>query len=129
MIMTDMALSPASAAIIGSPAADGIHCLGSRTPQNVRWEDVGEDAATFLGKSSSFSYSVIGGGARKASDKVLQFNGAGKLAVSQFQVEDFGQLVRSCGNCRTQYKRTIAVSGVDCHGARQGDRRHQPELR
>ncbi|WP_030164247.1 pectate lyase [Streptomyces sp. NRRL S-813] len=99
--------------IIGSPAADGIHCLGRCTLQNVWWEDVGEDAATFLGKSSSSSYSVIGGGARKASDKVFQFNGAGRLTVSQFQVEDFGKLVRSCGNCKTQYKRTIAVSDVD----------------
>jgi hypothetical protein len=32
--------------ILGSPAADGIHCLGSCTLQNVWWEDVGEDAAT-----------------------------------------------------------------------------------
>jgi hypothetical protein len=33
--------------IIGTPAADGIHCLGSCTLENVWWEDVGEDAATF----------------------------------------------------------------------------------
>jgi hypothetical protein len=99
--------------VIGSPAADGIHCLGSCTLQNVWWEDVGEDAATFQGKSSSSVYTVTGGGARKASDKVFQFNGAGKLTVTQFQVEDFGKLVRSCGNCKTQYKRTISVSDVD----------------
>jgi pectate lyase len=35
--------------IIGAPAGDGIHCLGNCTIQNVWWEDVGEDAATFLG--------------------------------------------------------------------------------
>ncbi|MFD7995085.1 pectate lyase [Streptomyces mexicanus] len=99
--------------VIGSPAADGIHCLGSCTLQNVWWEDVGEDAATFQGKSSSSVYTVTGGGARKASDKVFQFNGAGKLTVTGFQVEDFGKLVRSCGNCKTQYKRTISVSDVD----------------
>ncbi|MCX2183642.1 pectate lyase [Streptomyces sp. SKN60] len=39
--------------ILGTPAADGIHCLGSCTLQNVWWEDVGEDAATFKGKSAS----------------------------------------------------------------------------
>ncbi len=99
--------------VIGSPAADGIHCLGSCTLQNVWWEDVGEDAATFQGKSSSSVYTVTGGGARKASDKVFQFNGAGKLTVTRFQVEDFGKLVRSCGNCKTQYKRTISVGDVD----------------
>lgn len=67
--------------IIGSPAADGIHCLGSCTLQNVWWEDVGEDAATFLGSSSSNVYTVSGGGAKEASDKVFQFNGAGTLNV------------------------------------------------
>ncbi|MFF8604838.1 pectate lyase [Streptomyces sp. NPDC015346] len=99
--------------IIGSPAADGIHCLGSCTLQNVWWEDVGEDAATFKGTSSSAVYSVYGGGARKASDKVFQFNGAGKLVVTKFQVSEFGKLVRSCGNCKKQYKRTIIVNDVD----------------
>lgn len=99
--------------IIGTPAADGVHCLGSCTLQNVWWLDAGEDAASFKGKSASATYKVIGGGARNASDKVLQFNGAGTLTVSGFQVEDFGKLVRSCGNCRTQFKRTIVVSDID----------------
>ncbi|MYV49813.1 pectate lyase [Streptomyces sp. SID2888] len=100
--------------IIGVPGADGIHCAGSCTLQNVWWEDVGEDAATFKGTSSSATYTVTGGGARKASDKVFQFNGAGKLTVTGgFQVSDFGKLVRSCGNCKTQYKRTVVVNDVD----------------
>ncbi|WP_328909238.1 pectate lyase [Streptomyces sp. NBC_00234] len=99
--------------VLGSPAADGIHCAGSCTLQNVWWEDVGEDAATFKGKSAGSVYTVYGGGARKASDKVFQFNGAGKLVVTKFQVSDFGKLVRSCGNCSTQYKRTIIVNDVD----------------
>ncbi|MFD0022044.1 pectate lyase [Streptomyces sp. NPDC058382] len=99
--------------VVGSPAADGIHCLGSCTLQNVWWEDVGEDAASFKGGSSGAVYKVTGGGARGADDKVFQFNGAGSLTVSGFQVSDFGKLVRSCGNCSKQYKRTITVSDVD----------------
>ncbi|MEV5611356.1 pectate lyase [Streptomyces sp. NPDC052225] len=100
--------------IIGSPAADGVHCEGSCTLQNVWWEDVGEDAATFKGKSASSVYTVYGGGAKSASDKVFQFNGAGKLVVTKFQVSNFGKLVRSCGNCSTQYKnRTVIVNDVD----------------
>jgi hypothetical protein len=99
--------------IIGSPAADGVHCLGSCTLQNVWWEDVGEDAATFQGKSSSSVYTVYGGGAKEASDKILQFNGAGKLVVSKFAAQNFGTLVRSCGNCSTQYKRTIILNTVE----------------
>src|ERR1041384_2971882 len=39
--------------VLGSPAADGVHCLGTCTLVNVWWEDVGEDAATFKGTSPS----------------------------------------------------------------------------
>ncbi|MFE5482188.1 pectate lyase [Streptomyces sp. NPDC056527] len=99
--------------VLGSPAADGIHCMGSCTIQNVWWEDVGEDAATFKGTSADSVYSVYGGGARKASDKVFQFNGAGKLVVTRFQVAEFGKLVRTCGNCSKQYRRSVIVNDVD----------------
>ncbi|GAA3799175.1 pectate lyase [Streptomyces phyllanthi] len=99
--------------IIGAPAADGIHCKGSCTLQNVWWEDVGEDAATFRGSSSSSVYTVSGGGAKEASDKVFQFNGAGTLNISNFAVKNFGTFVRSCGNCKTQYKRTINLNTIE----------------
>ncbi|MFD5771793.1 pectate lyase [Streptomyces fungicidicus] len=99
--------------ILGAPAADGVHCKGSCTLQNVWWEDVGEDAATFKGKSSGSVYTVSGGGAKEASDKVFQFNGAGTLNVSNFSVKTFGTFVRSCGNCSTQYKRTINLNTIE----------------
>ncbi|MGV9878769.1 pectate lyase [Streptomyces sp. NPDC003006] len=99
--------------IIGAPAADGIHCQGSCTLQNVWWEDVGEDAATFKGTSAGSTYAVQGGGAKKADDKVFQFNGAGKLVVNKFQVSDFGKLVRTCGNCSKQYQRNIIINDTD----------------
>ncbi|MFK4599925.1 hypothetical protein RKD30_006592 [Streptomyces pristinaespiralis] len=95
--------------ILGAPAADGVHCDGTCTLKNVWWEDVGEDAATFRGSSSSTVRTVEGGGARKAADKVFQHNGAGTLIIKNFQVQDFGKLVRSCGNCSTQYARHIQV--------------------
>ncbi|KAI1701643.1 pectate lyase domain-containing protein [Ditylenchus destructor] len=84
--------------VLGAPAADGIHCLGSCTIENVWWEDVGEDAATFLGAAGA-TYMVTGGGAKKASDKVFQHDGGGTLTIQNFQVEIFGKLYRSCGNC------------------------------
>jgi hypothetical protein len=86
--------------IIGAPAGDGVHCSGSCTLKNVWWEDVGEDAATFKGGASA-TYLVDGGGARSASDKVLQHNGGGTLTVRNFRAENFGKLYRSCGNCST----------------------------
>ncbi|MEV5433047.1 pectate lyase [Streptomyces sp. NPDC052701] len=99
--------------VIGTPAADGVHCKGTCTLENVWWLDVGEDAATFKGRSPSAVYRVTGGGARNADDKVLQFNGAGKLTVTGFRVENFGKLVRTCGNCGTQYRRTVVLSDID----------------
>ncbi|MFI6333576.1 pectate lyase [Streptomyces sp. NPDC050535] len=98
--------------VLGAPAADGVHCLGSCTLRNVWWEDVGEDAATFKGKSASAAYVVDGGGAKGADDKVFQHNGAGTLTIRNFQVADFGKLYRSCGNCKTQYERHVVISNV-----------------
>jgi pectate lyase len=98
--------------VIGAPAADGIHCLGACTLTNVWWEDVGEDAATFLGTSAGQVATVVGGGARSASDKVFQHNGAGTVVIRGFKVEGFGKLYRSCGNCRTMYPRHVVVEGL-----------------
>ncbi|MDT0345098.1 pectate lyase [Streptomyces litchfieldiae] len=95
--------------IIGSPGADGIHCEGDCTLENVYWENVGEDAATFRNGST---YNVVGGGAVGADDKVLQFNGGGTLNIRNFEAEDFGTLVRSCGNCSSMSQRTIVLDGV-----------------
>ncbi|MGW1022688.1 pectate lyase [Streptomyces sp. NPDC002577] len=99
--------------VLDAPAAKGVQCQGSCTLQNVWWEDVGEDAATFGGTTSSAVYTVYGGGAQKASDTVFRFNGAGKLVVTRFQVADFGELVRSCGTCSTQAERSVVVNDVD----------------
>tara|TARA_R110002003_G_scaffold171_20_gene14081 strand:- start:4814 stop:5152 length:339 start_codon:yes stop_codon:yes gene_type:complete len=58
--------------IIGKDQAEGVHCRGSCRIENVWWDDVCEDAATFKGTGTRY---VIGGGAKEASDKVFQHNG------------------------------------------------------
>jgi len=98
--------------IIGAPAADGVHCLGSCTLRNVWWLDVGEDAATFKGTSASQTMTVVGGGAMHASDKVFQHNGPGTFVIKDFQATDIGKLYRSCGNCKKQFARHVQVSNV-----------------
>ncbi|MCK9902773.1 pectate lyase [Frankia sp. Cpl3] len=98
--------------IIGTPAADGIHCRGTCTLRNVWWEDVGEDAATFKGTAASQTMTIDGGGARAASDKVFQHNGPGTMIIQNFQVRDFGKLYRSCGNCSSQHRRAVIVRNV-----------------
>lgn len=98
--------------IIDAPAGDGIHCLGSCTIRNVWWNDVGEDAATFMSSSSSATYLVDGGGAKSASDKVFQHNGAGTVTIKNFQVHSSGKLYRACGNCSSSYQRHVVMNGV-----------------
>lgn len=98
--------------IIGAPAADGVHCKGSCTLTNVWWEDVGEDAATFKSTAASQVMTVTGGGARKATDKIFQHNGPGTMIIRNFSAETYGTFYRSCGNCKTQYRRNVVISGV-----------------
>ncbi|MFJ6195437.1 pectate lyase [Micromonospora sp. NPDC092111] len=95
--------------IIGAPAGDGVHCEGNCTLVNVWWEDVGEDAATFRGGTT---YTVDGGGARSASDKVFQHNGGGTVYIKNFRVESAGKLYRGCGNCSTSYQRHVVMDNV-----------------
>jgi hypothetical protein len=84
--------------IIGPGQAEGVHCKGTCTLENVWFEDVCEDAITL--KQNSGTSIIRGGGAFHASDKVVQFNGRGTVEISDFYVEDYGKLVRSCGNCK-----------------------------
>jgi hypothetical protein len=99
--------------------ADGIHCKGNCTLENVVWEDVCEDAATMLGGPGTVMR-VIGGSAKNAEDKVFQHNGVG----STIYVEGFntygtiGRLWASCGNCdgNTGPRKFIA-NGVNINGS------------
>ncbi|HEY2406417.1 MAG TPA: pectate lyase, partial [Polyangiaceae bacterium] len=78
--------------ILGAPAADGVHCKGNCTLENVYWEDVGEDAATQKGTSSSEVMTIRGGVARSASDKIFQHNGPGTFVIQNFCAQTFGKL-------------------------------------
>ncbi len=97
--------------ILGSPAGDGVHCLGTCTIRNVWWNDIGEDAATFLSTSGGTSY-VIGGGARSGSDKTFQHNGNGTVNISGFYLNGAGKLYRGCGNCTNSYQRHVVINNV-----------------
>lgn len=95
--------------IIGAPAGDGVHCAGNCRLENVWWEDVGEDAATFLGGTD---YYVVGGGAKSGSDKVFQHNGPGTVHISGFYVQSSGKLYRACGNCSSSYQRHVVMDNI-----------------
>ncbi|KAL2825041.1 pectate lyase-domain-containing protein [Aspergillus cavernicola] len=97
-------------AIIGADQIEGVHCQGSCTIENVWWEAVCEDALSF--KTGDGPFTVIGGGAQNAEDKVIQHNGGGTVSISGFTVYNFGKLYRSCGNCDDMYERHVTVDSV-----------------
>ncbi|CCO35378.1 hypothetical protein BN14_09496 [Rhizoctonia solani AG-1 IB] len=94
--------------VIGANQAEGIHCKGPCNIYNVWFEAVCEDAITL--KQTSGTSNIVGGGAKGADDKVIQHNGGGAVNIDSYCVQDFGKLYRSCGNCKTQYKRTVKVT-------------------
>ncbi|GLB41543.1 putative pectate lyase [Lyophyllum shimeji] len=99
-----------SRVVIGANQAEGVHCLGSCTLDHVYFEDVCEDAITI--KQTSGTSRINYGGAKHATDKVVQHNGGGTVIINSFYVEDFGKLYRSCGNCKTQYTRHVEINDV-----------------
>ena len=43
---------------------------------------------------------------------MVQHNGGGVVNIDSYCVQDFGKLYRSCGNCKTQYKRIVNITDV-----------------
>ncbi|ROV90733.1 hypothetical protein VSDG_08282 [Cytospora chrysosperma] len=104
--------------IIGPNQIEGVHCQGSCTLTNVWWSAVCEDAFSLKNQDAADTTYIKGGGATGAADKVMQHNGAGTLSISDFVVEDFGKLYRSCGNCDTMYERHVIIDGVTASGGK-----------
>lgn len=103
--------------LIGKDQMEGVHCLESGcTIKNVWWEDVCEDALSIKGGSDSSVTKVIGGGARSASDKILQHNGMGTVSIEGFYAQDFGKLYRSCGTCGGKSRKVIVKNVLAVNG-------------
>jgi pectate lyase len=105
--------------VIGSLAADGVHCLGNCTVSNVWWEDIGEDAATAKGGAGT-TMRVDCGGAFHGSDKTFQHNGRGTLHITRFVADNpatkGGKFYRSCGDCTNNGgPRTVIIENSRIH--------------
>lgn len=98
--------------IIGPNEIEGVHCQGACTLINVWWSAVCEDAFTIKNQDAGDTTIISGGGAFGADDKDFQYNGAGTLSVSDFTVDTFGILYRSCGNCDSMYERHVIMDSI-----------------
>ncbi|VUC31212.1 unnamed protein product [Clonostachys rosea] len=95
--------------IIGKNQAEGVYCLGSCNLEFVWFEDVCEDAISIKGSGTA---NIIGGGAFKAADKVIQHNGCGHVNIINFYANDYGKVYRSCGNCKNNCARSVHMEGT-----------------
>uniref|UniRef100_A0A915EJU8 Probable pectate lyase F n=1 Tax=Ditylenchus dipsaci TaxID=166011 RepID=A0A915EJU8_9BILA len=103
-------------------SADGVHCTGAGCLiQNVWFEDVGEDAITFNGlNSSNINYTIDGGGARYAHDKIVMLDGRGTAYIKNFWADIYARFARSCGNCKDQYERHMVISNLTAYNGTAG---------
>lgn len=94
--------------VLGSPAADGIHCHGNATLANITWEDIGEDALTI---KESGTVEIEGGAAYNGDDKVFQINAASTFKVSNFRADRAGKFIRQNGG--TTFKIDVFIDNCD----------------
>ncbi|RDB26746.1 putative pectate lyase F [Hypsizygus marmoreus] len=99
--------------IIGKNQAEGVHCNGNCYLNFIWFEDVCEDAITIKNDKAGQESWIVGGGAYKAGDKIVQHNGCGTVNIINFYANDYGKLYRSCGNCSSQCKRNVYIEGVE----------------
>lgn len=85
--------------IIAAPGCDGIHVYGNNTIENVTWEDVGEDALTVKGSTSSDNgtVNIKNCKASYAYDKLFQVNAICTLKCTNVTAYDIGKFVRQNG--------------------------------
>ena len=72
--------NPLVAGLIGAPAADGVHMYNGARLNNIRWTDVGEDAATVKSSNNS-TFTISGGSTRQSADKTFQMNAGGTFTI------------------------------------------------
>lgn len=94
--------------VLGAPAADGVHCHGNATLQNITWEDIGEDAMTI---KESGTVTLDGGSARNGDDKVFQINAASTFRLSNFKASNAGKMIRQNGG--TTFKVEVFIDRCD----------------
>ena len=94
--------------IIGSPAADGIHCYGDVALENIVWTDIGEDAMTIKKEGT---VTLTGGYAANGSDKVFQINAPSTLTVTNFKADTAGKFARQNGD--TTFKIAVIIDNCD----------------
>jgi len=94
--------------VLGSPAADGIHCYGNVELENIVWTDIGEDALTI---KTEGTVTLNRGYAANGSDKVFQINAPSTFRVSNFTATNAGKFIRQNGG--TTFTIDVVIDACD----------------
>lgn len=103
---------------IGKPGCEGVHMMGNNVLENVKWVDVGEDAASVRSYFPGGNITINGGYANSASDKCFQFNAPCTVRISNFKSNKSGKFIRQNGG--TKFKLTIYLDNVTVNSAKEG---------
>ncbi len=101
--------------IIGQNGADGIHVYNGGTVENVRWENVGEDALTVKSQGDVVIRNVEG---YNGEDKFFQVNAPSNITVSNCIADDMGKFVRQNGG--STFPISITVNNCDISNMDEG---------
>lgn len=93
---------------LGAPAADGIHCHGDVTLNNITWLDIGEDALTIKAPGTVV---LDGGSAQNGDDKVFQVNAESTFIVRNFTAKNAGKFIRQNGG--TTFRVDVVIEDCD----------------
>ncbi|KFA69314.1 hypothetical protein S40285_08595 [Stachybotrys chlorohalonatus IBT 40285] len=94
--------------VIGANQGEGVYCLGGGcTIENVWFEEACEDAISIKEDAADAVTKIIGGGAFKATDKIIQHNGCGEVEIPGFYAGDYVK----CEMCR----RNVRMDGVPAY--------------
>jgi hypothetical protein len=102
---------------INPPSCDGVHLMGDNTLENVKWSDVGEDAASTRSYFPGGKITIKGGSANSADDKVFQFNAPVQVTISDFTATNISKLVRQNGG--TSFAMSVDLMNVKVSGCKE----------
>ncbi|KAF5962236.1 pectate lyase [Fusarium bulbicola] len=88
----------------------GVKCTGQAEGGEKDTVFVLEDGAKL--RNGGGTANIIGGGAYKAADKIIQHNGCGHVNIINFYANDYGKVYRSCGNCKGNCRRSVRMEGT-----------------
>lgn len=111
--------------VLSAPGVDGVHYYGNGTVNNVKWQDVGEDAITIKAGGTCTLSSSSG---TSAYDKFGQCNAAATWTMSAVRETTCGKIIRQNGGstytCKFYYDHVTSTNCKEAIGRTDSSSTH-----